>query len=71
MRDWDCSLGYSEQPIQLEERGPIELDYPGHFYQVEGGIVVICFEKDRSTSCLCSIIEVMPDTRSFKFQVFN
>ena len=71
MRDWDCALDYANQPNRLEDRGPVELDHPGHFYEVEGGIVVIGFEKDRSTSCLCSIIEVLPDTRSFKFQVFN
>ena len=69
--DWDFSIPYSQQPNCLQENGPVELEFPGHFYQVEGGVSVICFEKDRSSSCLCPIVEVDPENESFMFQAFN
>ena len=69
--DWDFSIPYSQQPNRLKESGPVKLDFPGHFYQVQGGISVIFFEKDRSSSCLCSIIDLDPENETFRFMAFN
>ena len=69
--DWDFSIPYSQQPSLLQESGPVDLDFPGHFLQVEGGVCIISFEKDRSTNCLCSIVQLDPEKRTFKFQALN
>ena len=69
--DWDFSIPLSQQPNRLQENGPVELGFPAHFYQVEGGVSVISFGKDRASSCLCSIITVDPENETFTFQAFN
>ena len=69
--NWDCSIPYKDQPKRLDDHGPEELLFPDHFYQAEGGIVVIYWENDRSTGCLCSIINVNEEAETFTFRVFN
>ena len=71
LKTWDYRVSLKDQPNRLRENGPVDLDFPGHFYQVEGGICVICFEKDRSSSCLCTITQVNETERTFHFQVLN
>lgn len=71
LKDWDYRIPLNDQPHRLNESGPVELDFPGHFFEVEGGVCVISFEKDRSSRCLCTITEVNEIDRTFHFQVFN
>ena len=58
-------------PQLLEIWKPVPLEWPDHFYQVEGGICLIYFEKDRSTACICSVISVQEVERKFLFRVFG
>ena len=39
--DWNVRLPYEDQPNRLESEGPTPLLFPDHFYQTEGGIVII------------------------------
>ena len=71
LKDWDYRIPLNDQPRRLNESGPVELDFPGHFFEVEGGVCVISFEKDRSTKCLCTITQINEIERTFRFQVFN
>ena len=68
---WDCNIPYSEQSNLLENNGPVPLLFPDHFYDVEGGISVIIWEKDRSTSCLCCILSIDEEAEKFVYQCFN
>ena len=68
---WDSNVPYEEQPKRLELDGPVPLDWPGHWYQCEGGIVVIYFEKERSTAVTCCLKSVNEVKRTFLFQVFH
>ena len=55
---WDPSTPYDQLPTRLEENGPTPLIYPDHFYEVLGGIVIIYWEKDRSTPIICSVTKI-------------
>ena len=55
----------------MESEGPKALDFPGNFYDVQGGISVIYWEEDRSKGCLCSIIDVDEMDKTFTFVVFS
>ena len=39
--NWNVLLPYEDQPNRLEQDGPTPLLYPDHFYQTEGGVVLI------------------------------
>ena len=68
---WDPTKPYDQLPDRLEQDGPVPLDFPAHFYDVEGGISVIYWDEDRSTGCLCSILGVNEVDRTFKFQALS
>ena len=38
LKTWDYRVSLKDQPNRLREHGPVDLDFPGQFYQVEGGI---------------------------------
>ena len=65
---WDNKIPYAEQPNRLELYGPKPLTFPDHFLQVEGGIVIIYFDKNRSTGCICEIKKVAEERATFIFQ---
>ena len=56
--EWDVSLPYETQTNRLREEGPSELLFPDHFYQCEGGVVIIYWEKDRDCACIGTIVSV-------------
>ena len=64
-------IPYESQPRLLDIHKPVPLLYPDHFYEVEGGVSLIYFEKDRSTACICSVINVDEDKLSFTYRVFG
>ena len=68
---WDSSIPYEEQPNRLQENGPIPLIFPDHFLEVQGGIVVIYWEKDRSLGCIASISAVDEIRSTFTYRVFG
>ena len=68
---WDPSMPYDELPIRLEEEGPVPLDFPAHFYDVEGGISVIYWEEDRSRGCLCTILGINELDETFTYQALS
>ena len=53
---WDSKLPYSQQPNPIDQ--PTPLLFPDHFLQVEGWVVVIYWEKERSVPCTCSHLSV-------------
>ena len=61
---------YEQIPNRLEHEGPVPLLFPDHFYEVEGGVVVIYWEDNRSVGCTCTIKDVDEVDMSFKYQVF-
>ena len=67
----DTKTQYSELANRLETEGPKPLDFPGNFYDVQGGICLIYWEEDRSKGCLCSIIDVNELDNTFTFNVFS
>ena len=68
---WDPSKSYDELPNRLEQEGPIPLDFPGHYYEVEGGISVIYWEEDRSRGCFYTIQEINEVDETFTYQVLS
>ena len=68
---WNPETLYKDLPNRLALEGPTELLFPDHFYEVEGGIVLIYFEKDRSTPCIGSITSVDEEKHVFTYQVFG
>ena len=67
----DPDIEYRDLPNRLQEHGPIPLLFPDHFWEVLGGVVVIYWEKDRSTPCICSIVNVVEEKEDFEFQLFG
>ena len=68
---WDPSMPYDELPIRLEQEGPVPLDFPGYFYDVEAGISVIYWEEDRSRGCLCTILGTNELDETFTYQALS
>ena len=68
---WNPETLYKDLPNRLALEGPTELMFPEHFYEVEGGIVLIYFEKERSTPCIGSITSVDEEKYVFTYQVFG
>ena len=67
----DPSIPIDEQPNNLGSSGPTELLYPDHFYEVQGGVVVIYWETDRSTACIASIQDVEGKDETFIFKAYD
>ena len=70
-KDWDCNIPLDQQPNLLELYGPEPLKWPDHWYQVEGGISLIYWEKDRQTPSISSIMFVNEEKGSFVCRVFG
>ena len=68
---WDSSIPYVDLPIPLEERGPTDLIFPDHFYEVMGAVVIIYWEKEPSAPIMASILRVDEVKKSFSFQIFG
>ena len=68
---WDPNLPYEQQPNMLEKYGPVPLEFPDHFYEVEGGIVIIYWEAERSVGCIGSIVYVDEEKSTFSFRVYG
>ena len=68
---WDPVLPYDQQPNMLQKYGPVPLEFPGHFYEVEGGIVIIYWEAERSVGCIGSIVYVDEVKSTFTFRVYG
>ena len=68
---WDHDMPYDQQPNMLQEYGPVPLEFPGHFYEVEGGIVIIYWEAERSIGCIGSIVYVDEVKSTFTFRVYG
>ena len=68
---WNPAIPYSEQPNRLEEGGPKPLQFPDHFFEVEGGISLIYGMDDKSCGCLCSITSVDEVKSTFSFQAYS
>ena len=69
--EWDVSLPYEMQPNRLREECPSELLFPDHFYQCEGGVVIIYWEKDRDCACIGTIVSVKEVERKFLFRSYG
>ena len=54
----------------LEKYGTVPLEFPGHYYEVEGGIVIIYWEAERSVGCIGTILYVEVKN-SFTFRVYG
>ena len=67
--DPDPTVHHEEQrnPISL----PTKFPFPDDFYQAEGGIVVIYWEKDRSVASTCSIKFVNEQKGTFIFRTYG
>ena len=68
---WDPSKENSSQPNRLVEEGPVNLEFPEHFYECEGSVVLLYLEKDRSTACIGSILNVNEEAGSFLFRPYG
>ena len=68
---WDPTIPYEQQPNRIDRDGPTALLFPDHFYEVMGGVVIIYFQKSRSTACICSIRQVEEETGTFIFRVYG
>ena len=68
---WDPSIPYEQQTNRIEREAPTPLLFPDHLYQVIGGVVIIYFEKDRSTACICSIRNVVEEKEDFICRVYG
>ena len=68
---WDPETLYKDLPNRLESEGPTELLFPDHFYEVQGGIVLLYFEKDRSVPCIGCIKCVDEVKCVFTYLVFG
>ena len=69
--EWENNISYDNQPNLLELHGPKPLEFPDHFYQVEGGVVLIYFEKDRNTACIGEIKKVFKENKTFTFRPYG
>ena len=67
----DSDIPYAQQEDRLASHGPVPLQFPDNFYDVQGGISVIYWESDRSTACLCTIDKIFEERQTFTFQCFN
>ena len=68
---WDISIPREDQPNLLETCGPVELDWPGHWYEVEGSVIYLIFQKDRDVGILGTIREVNEEAGTFIFRIFS
>ena len=68
---WDPAVPYSEQPNRLEQLGPTPLQFPDHFFEVQGGISLVYWMDAKSNGCLCTINRVDELKRTFQFQPFS
>ena len=68
---WNPDLPYDKQLNMLSQHGPVALEFPDHFYEVEGGVVLIYWESDRSVGCIGTIIEVDEIKETFKYRVYG
>ena len=68
---WDPSTENPSQPNRLEDEGPVSLQFPEHFYECEGSVILLYFEKDRSTACIGSILNVNEEAGSFLFRPYG
>ena len=68
---WDPTKEISSQPNRLMDEGPVNLQFPEHFYECEGSVVLLYFEKDRSTACIGSILKVNEEADSFIFRPYG
>ena len=66
---WDPKVDYGDQPNPIAK--PTELVFPDHFLQVEGGINLIYWEKERSIASTCSIIYVDEENGTFLFHAYG
>ena len=55
----------------LSQNGPLPLLYPDNFYQVEGGVILIYWEAERSVGCIGTIIEVDEIKETFQNRVYG
>ena len=69
--NWNPDTPYEQIPNRLEHEGPVPLLFPDHFYEVQGGVVVIYWEDNRSIGCTCTIKDVDEVDMSFKYQIFS
>ena len=67
----DPTKPYDEQPKRLITEGPTPLLQPDHWYDCEGGIVVIHWQKDRSTATTCCIKSISEDDETFVVRVYD
>ena len=68
---WDPSFSYELQPNRIGREGPTPLLFPDHFYEVMGGVVIIYFEKSRSTACICSIRDVVEEKEDLICRIYG
>ena len=68
---WDPSKESPSQSNRLEDEGPVSLQFPEHFYECEGSVVLLYFEKDRSTACIGSILNVNEEAGYFLFRPYG
>ena len=68
---WDPSKEISSQPNRLVDEGPVKLEFPEHFYECEGSVVLLYLEKDRSTACIGSILKVNEEAGSFLYRPYG
>ena len=68
---WNTELPYDKQPNMLSQYGPVPLEFPDHFYEVEGGVVLIYWEADRSVGCIGTIVGVDEVKETFRYRVYG
>ena len=68
---WDPEIPYEKQPNMLAQHGPEPLQFPDHFYEVEGGVVLIYWEAERSVGCVGTIISVDEVKGTFRNWVYG
>ena len=67
----DTSIPPEDQPNLLEAYGPVELDWPGHWYEVEGSVIYLIFQKDRDVGVLGTVREINEEAGTFTFRIFS
>ena len=68
---WNPEIPYEKQPNVLAQHGPQPLQFPDHFYEVEGGVVIIYWEAERSVGCIGTIIGVDEVNKTFRYRVYG
>ena len=68
---WNPQIPYDQQPNRLEQNGPIPLLFPDHFLEMEGGVVVIYWQKERSIASICCIISVDESNSTFTYRAYG